>query len=71
MKNLKLIGWRKGLAAVSLTQLISQHATHSLIKAKRVLDELLNGNEIQLTFANEEDATLFREKAEKLGAIIK
>lgn len=69
MATVRLVGWREGLKAVSLIQAVRDCSTGSLAKAKRDVDELLDGKEVVLSFASDARANEFRILAEQLGAV--
>lgn len=70
MTSLRLIGWKAGLQSVSLVQAMKEHSTGSLIEAKKLLDELLDGREITLAFETEGQRSKFHRLAEEFGAIV-
>jgi len=69
MTSITMTGWRRGLQTVSLTQLVRQYSTGSLIRAKAEVERLLDGESVTLKFASDEKKAEFKEKAEALGAI--
>jgi hypothetical protein len=70
MKTLQLVGWKTGLQSVSLVQAMKEYSTGSLVEAKRLLDELLDGREVILAFETDEQRAEFRRLAEKFGAVV-
>ncbi len=71
MVVLELIGWRPDLLAVSLIVAISDYSpSHSLVEAKKLVDDLLAGNVISLHFDSDKAREEFRLIAESLGAIL-
>lgn len=71
MISLELIGWNKGIKTVSLIEITSFYSTHSLIKAKNIVDQLLEGKSVTLYFEDEISRNEYHKKAENLGAVIK
>jgi hypothetical protein len=70
MTKLRLTGWRDGIQSVSLAGTLSQHVG-SLTEAKCLLEKLLDGDEVELSFETDEDRELFRAKVESLGVLTK
>jgi hypothetical protein len=68
MTEVKIVGWRKGLLTVSLIQAIQQHTAIRLREAKALVEELLAGRSIAVSFTDGSQADAFRTLVVKLGA---
>ena len=68
MTEVRLVGWNKGLQTVSLIKAICDHAGVSLSEAKFLVEELLDGRSVAVSFANAAKMNEFREVARRLGA---
>jgi hypothetical protein len=66
--TLKLIGWEKGLQAVSLMSAIREHSDASLVQAKAMVEGLLAGQVITIGFSDAARMEAFRRTARDLGA---
>lgn len=67
--TLRMVGWKTGLQTVSLIQLVKEESTGSLSTAKRLVQALLEGNAVDVSFGSQTGAKAFQERAEGLGAI--
>jgi ribosomal protein L7/L12 len=70
MKTLKLTGWRDGMQTVSLIKAVKEHSTGSLAEAKKLVEDMLDGSPVTLSFESEERCEEFRRLASSLGAIV-
>jgi hypothetical protein len=70
MKFVKLIGWKPGLNAVALIDTVRSCVPKSLSSAKKDVERLLDGEIVVLEFDSDDSGTLFREKAQTLGATV-
>jgi len=70
MRTLRLTGWKPGLRTVSLIEAVRHCSTGSLASAKQAVEELLAGEEVTLTFANDSVRSEFLRRAEACGAIV-
>lgn len=70
MTKLRMVGWKPGLQTVSFVELLKNEATGSLAEAKRLVDALLDGGELEVAFESEAKARSFRERAEQMGVVI-
>jgi hypothetical protein len=68
MTEIKIVGRRKGLLTVSLIQAIHEHAGTRLPEAKSLVEELLAGRSIAVSFADAAQADTFRALPCRLGA---
>lgn len=67
MITLRMTGWREGLKTISLMKAIQYYSTGSLVTAKKLTEDLVDGEVIELTFRTEKDRDAFRREAEVLG----
>lgn len=67
--KVRLTGWKSGLRTIDLTMLIRNAARVDLRRAKRAVDELLDGGEVTLCFETEDLARAFWARAELTGVI--
>jgi hypothetical protein len=70
MIKVKLIGWKKGLQTISLIKLTQQLSNNSLSSAKDLIEQLISGKEVTLTFQDESTSDKFKKEAAILGAVI-
>lgn len=70
MTTLRLVGWKKGLRTVSLVEAVMRYSTGSLVASKQLIDELLDGREVVLSFPDEIGRDEFARLAEELGAVV-
>jgi hypothetical protein len=68
MTEVRLVGWRKGLRTVSLIQAMYHHAGIRLPEAKALVEDLLAGRPVAVSFTNAAHADAFRALASRLGA---
>jgi hypothetical protein len=68
MTSIRLVGWKPGLQTVSLVLVVMKHTGASLIEAKGLVERLLDGNPVDLSFPDRKTCELFRTEAEGLGA---
>lgn len=67
--KLRLSGWKEGILMVSLMRAIRDYSEHSLIEAKDFIDNLIKGDEIELSFTDEDKMNKFRELAYEYGVL--
>jgi hypothetical protein len=73
MNSVILSGWRAGdveFRKVELTKLIHNTSQLGMATAKSLVDQLINGNDVEVVFSDRETAELFSEQASKLGVRI-
>ncbi len=68
MTEVRIGGWRPGLLTVSLIQALREHAEIDLPDAKALVEELLAGRSIRVSFTDARQAGAFRALASHLGA---
>jgi ribosomal protein L7/L12 len=68
MTEVRLVGWRKGLQVVSLIKAMYNYAGVRLPEAKALVEELLSGRSIAVSFTDAAQADAFRALASTLGA---
>jgi len=68
MTEVNIVGWRKGLLTVSLIRAMHDHAGIRLREAKALVEELLSGRSIAVSFTDAAQADAFRALASRLGA---
>jgi len=68
MAEVRLVGWSKGLKVVSLIQAMIDQPGIRLPEAKSLVEELLAGRSIAVSFTDAAQADAFRELASRLGA---
>lgn len=69
MIHIRLKGWRTGLKKIALTELIYHNTALSLAEAKHCVDQLVNGDAVDITISDAATANTFVEQAVALGAI--
>lgn len=69
MTIIEIVGWKEGLEKVNLTKLQMELLDLTLPRAKKNVDDLLNGNIVEIEVKNTESADLFLEKAFEMGAV--
>ena len=65
----RLTGWTVGFRTIDLMVLIRKSTGLGLGKAKAMVERVLDGGEVTIPFASEEDARTFWEAAGKTGVI--
>ena len=71
MISARLKGWEPGVRVISLIELVRAHtATGSLSEAKALVETLLSGGVITLTFDDETSRDAFCTSAREMGAIV-
>jgi hypothetical protein len=68
MTEVRLVGWRPGLQSESLIQAIYHHAGIPLREAKSLVEDLLAGRSIAVSFSDAAQADAFRALAGTLCA---
>lgn len=68
MITLRLIGWEKGIQAVSLINAIREHSDFSLSQSKEMVESLLEGQIVAIDFLDSAKMHAFRRVAIDLGA---
>lgn len=68
MTTLKITGLAPNPQVVSLISAVGKYSTGSLAKGKALVEELIGGKEIVLSFENDARMVEFRELATSLGA---
>lgn len=67
MVTVKIRGWRPGLIAIDLIQLIQTEQSIGLTEARRLAHAIIDNDPIEFEFETEERAELFRAKLHELG----
>ncbi len=67
--KVKLIGWKEGMQKISLTKLQTEYFKMSLKEAKTNVDNLLDGEEIEIDVKQKEIAQEFIQKARDIGVL--
>src|SRR5437016_5564734 len=70
MCTIIIVGWRSALQKVKLNHVLRAHSEMSLSAAKAVVDRILDGDEVSLTFPNDNLAEAFARDALACGVII-
>ena len=65
----RLTGWKSGIRTIDLALLVRDAARVDLRKAKKMVEEVLDGGEVTIHFANEEQARAFWSVAEPTGVL--
>jgi ribosomal protein L7/L12 len=68
MTEVRLVGWSPGLKSVSLIKAICDHAGVPLREAKGLVEDLMAGHAIVVSFTDAARRDDFRELACRLGA---
>lgn len=58
------------MQTVSLIKAVKEHSTGSLGEAKKLVEAMLNGSSVTLSFESDESREEFRKLASSLGAIV-
>jgi len=69
MTKLELIGWKQGIQTVSVIEAVQNYSTTSLVLAKHLVEQVLGGHTVELTFENETKMKEFKRIVEALGVI--
>jgi len=69
MTKLELIGWKQGIQTVSVIEAVQNYSTTSLVRAKHLVEQVLGGHTVELTFENETKMKEFKRIVEALGVI--
>ena len=67
-RQILLDGWEPGIRKISLNHLLQEEGGMSLSEAKKVVDNLLSGQDVQIEIASDSQARHFLQEARKLGA---
>jgi ribosomal protein L7/L12 len=68
MTQILITGWRPGLAKVSMTEALREHADLGLADAKAITDRVLDGQTATVKVASDEAAAALINRLEQLGA---
>ena len=68
MVEVKLVSWSKGLKVVSLIRAMIDHAGIRLPEAKALVEDLLGGRSVVVSFTDAAQADAFRERVSRLDA---
>lgn len=69
MQSIRITGWMIGIKTVSLVMLV-QKEVGSLVEAKRLVEHVLDGGQLSLSFDDPDRARSFGRQARELGAIV-
>ncbi len=67
--KIKITGWEEGMQKISLTKLQTEYFKMSLKEAKMNVDNLLDGEDIEIDIKRKEIAQEFIQKAKEIGVI--
>ena len=67
MINIKAVSWAPGVQVVSLIELVRQSNKTGLLEAKRSVEAFLNGSELIVLAADDEEVRQLRDRLLKLG----
>ena len=70
MTDILLVGWQSGLQKVKLNKLLQEYCGMSLAGAKRAVDQLLAGKQIECQLSEAGLREEFLKKARSLGALV-
>lgn len=65
-----LTGWKVGLRTIDLMKALREFAHLRLPEAKRVVERVVDGEQVEIFFDDEEKAQRFVEAAVEMGAVI-
>lgn len=66
--TLRIIGWKAGLRKVSMTQCLRERTSLSLSEAKRVVDRVLEGHEVDIVLPPDGDIRQLAHQLRLIGA---
>lgn len=69
MKNIKVIGWKKGFNKLQFALLLQKEAGYSLSNSKEIVDQILNGNAVNIQIG-QSCSNDFIIKAQQMGVIV-
>lgn len=67
--KLILSGWKEGILTISLMKAVRDYTDNALPEAKELVEELIRGEEIELSFPDEEKMNQFRKLAAEYGVL--